>query len=522
MKVYKKIFIIFLLLNACFVFSQKKSGKIEIEDADEHFKHKNYLMAIPIYKKFLKTDPDKKIILYKLGQCYLNTKINTKETINYFAEYSKDPKCEVDVWKYLGLAYLKDGKIDLAEKSFNKYIELKPKRKDEVSKYLENCANARALMANPVNVSYTNLGKEINSEDPDYYPFVNEDETFLVFTSRRKENIGGKKVEIDGYRSSDVYTSKVENAKWTKAINAGRFINTAYDEQAVGLKSDGLEMILYIDHIDKYGDLYISNKKDLNADFSKAKLFDPVVNQKIETSGCLSEDGRLFIFARRDKVESQSDLFMCRKLPNGNWSLAQKLSDVINTPYNEDFPYLGKDGVTLYFSSEGHNSMGGYDLFKTTWNPEENTFTKPENLGFPINGTDDDRSICVTPDNRVGYISTFRPDGFGDLDIYRIKFNDNEQITKIYTGKVFLGDTSSKYSPKGLVRIVAKNKINQSEYEFYPNSKTGKFVMALPAGAYKIVAAADGYESIKEEFVISDIGKVDIEKNKNYVLKKSQ
>ena len=212
---------------------------------------------------------------------------------------------------------------------------------------------------------------------------------------------------------------------------------------------------------------------------------------------------------------------MCRKLPNGKWSLAQKLPESVNTPYNEDFPYLSNDGTTLYFSSEGHNSMGGYDLFKTTWNIETNTYSKPENLGYPINSTDDDRSICVTPDNRVAYISAFRPNGFGDLDIYRIRLDENEQISKIITGKVFLGDTLSEGKNKmPSIKMLVTNKANNEEYTFVPNSKTGKFVISLPAGSYIVSINAVGFQQFKDELIISDIGKIDMEKNKNFVLKK--
>ena len=517
----KHSYILVFVFVSSLCFSQSKV-KNTIDDAEEHFNHKNYLMAMPIYLAEFKKDPDIKKLRYKIGVCFLNTKVNRQEAIKYLEQYvKKDSKAEEEAWIDLGRAYMLNNKINEAITAFQKFIELKPKRENEVARLIEQCKNAQKLISNPVNVTFQNLGKEINGEDPDYYPFVDAKETFLSFTSRRKDNIGGKKLEIDGYRSSDVYYSKVENGKWTKTTNAGRFINGALDEQVVGLKSDGLEMYVYLDHIEKFGDLYITQRKDLGTEFPKPKICDPLINEKVETSGCLSEDGNIMIFARRDKVDTKSDLFMCRKLPNGKWSLAQKLPESVNTSYNEDFPYLSNDGTTLYFSSEGHNSMGGYDLFKTTWNMEANTYSKPENLGYPINSTDDDRSICVTPDNRVAYISAFRPNGFGDLDIYRIRLDENEQISKIITGKVFLGDSLSEIKNKiASVKMTIFNKANNEEYIFVPNSKTGKFVISLPAGTYIVSINAVGYQLYKDELIISDIGKIDLEKNKNFVLKK--
>jgi len=513
--IYSFIFIV----SVTSVFSQAKGKKPEIEDADEHFKHGNYVMALPIYRELFKRDKTNKKIEYKMAICYLHTNYNRTEAIKNLEDVVKDEKCEDDAWFFLGRAYHLANKIDEAIKAFEKYKQIHPKKTKEVDRQIQMCQNAKQFMAFPSNVTFANLGKDINSEDPDYYPFVSADETFLVFTSRRKENIGGKKVEVDGYHPSDVYFSRVENGKWIKAINPGNAINSALDEQTVWLKPDASEMMTYIDHIDKFGDLYINTKRSTTGDFLKGKLLPEAINKKIETSGCYGPDGNVIVFARRENVESKSDIYMCRKLPNGQWGMPFKLPDQINTEYNEDFPFLSGDGVTLYFSSEGHNSMGGYDLFKCVLNPEDNSWSAPENLGYPINSTDNDRSISLTPDNRVGYISAFRPGGQGDLDIYRIRFNDHEQVTRIITGHIYLGDSLAKPNTT-FAQIIATNKANNEEYNFVAHSKSGKYVIALPAGTYDLLVESEGYATLKETLSISDIGTLEMQKNKNYLLKK--
>ena len=163
--------------------------------------------------------------------------------------------------------------------------------------------------------------------------------------------------------------------------------------------------------------------------------------------------------------------------------------------------------------------MGGYDLFKSVWNPEENTWTKAENLGYPLNTTDDDRSISLTPDNRVGYISALRPGGLGDLDLYRVKFNDVDQKLTLYLGNVLLGD--SAVQPKEfIVNILAINETTQEELSFVPNPSNGKLVMALPAGTYDVTISADGYAEHKDKITVSDLGLPIAEEKKNYHLKK--
>ncbi|MGZ3884161.1 MAG: tetratricopeptide repeat protein [Bacteroidia bacterium] len=506
-----------MLLFSLAVIAQPKKGRFEVEDADEHFKHNNFMMALPMYRELFKSEPENKKIQYRLAVCYINTNFNRTEAIKHLEDLVQEDDVDENAWFDLGRAYHLAYRLDDAIKAFEKYKAANPKKAALVDRQIQMCNNAKQFMETPVNVSFTNLGKEINSDEPDYYPFVSADETFMAFTSRRKENIGGKKVEVDGYHPSDIYFSKLENGKWAKAMNPGNIMNTNLDEQTVGLKADATEMVIYLDHIDKFGDLYLCSKKN-GGDFQKPKILPPEINAKIETSGSFGPEGNLIVFARRENVDSKSDIYMCRKLPTNKWSEAYKLPPQINTAYNEDFPFLSTDGVTLYFSSEGHNSMGGYDLFKSTWNPEDNTWSEAENLGYPINSTDNDRSISLTPDNRAGYISAFRNGGFGDLDIYRIRFNDHAQITRIITGKISLGDTISKPATTQ-AQIVVKNKNSGEEYLFVPNTKTGKYVIALGAGTYQLSVQSEGYIKFDEPLVISDLGTVEMEKNKNYLLK---
>lgn len=516
---FRVAFIVFVFVTSFLQsFAQPKGKTPEVEEGDEHFKHGNYIMALPIYRDIFKVDPKNKKVEYKLALCYLNTNFNRTEAVKLLEDITKDPKIEEDAWYNLGHAYHLAGKMDDAVSAFEKYKKLVPKKAPETDRQIAMCKNAKQFMLMPVNVAFVNLGKDLNSEDPDYYPFVNADETFMAFTSRRKENIGGKHVEVDGYHPSDIYYSKLEKGKWGKAINPGNVMNSALDEQVVWMKPDGLEMMVYLDHIDKFGDLYLSTKKP-GGEFIKPKLLPEQVNAKVETSGCYGPEGNIIVFARRESVGDKSDIYTIRKLPTGVWGQPYKLPPQVNTQYNEDFPFLANDGVTLYFSSEGHNSMGGYDLFKSVLNPEDNTWSEAENLGYPINSFGDDRSISLTPDMRAGYISAFRPGGFGDLDIYRIRFNENEQIVRIMTGRVCLGDTANR--PASTIAVItALNKSSNEEFMFVPHPKTGKYVLALGAGVYHISIRVDGYSVLEEDLTLSDIGKVEMEKNKNYILKK--
>lgn len=510
----------FFFITSCFLvsisFAQPGKTKYEIADADEHYNHHNFLMALPIYKELLKADKNNASIQYKIAECYLNTNINKSEAIKYLEFCAKEPKAESNVWLRLGEAYRLSNKIDDAIKAFEKFRDLEPKKRKIADRQLEICNNAKKLMLTPVNVSFTNLGKDINSEFADYYPWITQDESFLAFTTRRKGQTASR-VEVDGYYASDIYTSRLEGGKWIKAENPGPKINSSLDEQVVGLKADGSEMLVYIDHIDKYGDIYTSGKK--NGLWVKYVPFPEHINKEIEHSASISADGNTLFFVRGENREAQTDIYICRKLPNGKWSEPLKMGPEINTEYHEDFPYLSTDGITLYFSSEGHNTIGGFDLFKSVWNQEENTWSKAENLGFPVNTTDNDRSISLTPDNRAGYISALRPGGQGDLDIYRIKFNDMDQKLTLYLGNMLLGDSLNQ--PKEYIaNILAVNVVTNEEFSFTPNPTNGRFVMALPAGTYNITVTADGFSDHKDKLTVSDLGLPISEEKKNYKLAK--
>jgi len=511
-----KLLYIFIFISCCGLLFSQAPKRIDIDLADEYFLQNNFLLALPIFKELLKSNQEDIEIHSKIADCYLNTNTNKGEAVKYLEFCSKAPNAKSEIWFRLGIAYRLANKIDDAIQSFQKYIELEPKKKSRGEKEIEICNHAKALMHNPVNVSFTNLGKDINSEFADYYPIVSQDESFMAFTSRRKGQTAGK-LETDGYYDSDIYFSKLENGKWSKATSIGPKINSSLDEQVVGMKPDGSEILIYIDHIEKYGDIYSCPKK--NGLFGKYLPLPELINYKTEHSACISADGNTLFFTRAENIDTQTDIYICRKLPNGNWSEPLKMGEQINSIYNEDFPFLSADGVTLYFSSQGHNTMGGYDLFKSVWNQEENTWTKAENLGYPINSTDDDRSISITPDNRVGYLSAYRPGGQGDLDIYRIRFDDNEQKLTLFIGNIQLGDSLDKPS-EYIANILAVNTQSNEEFSFAPNPQNGKFVMSLPAGTYDIVISSEGYKDLKDKLIVSDLGALISEEKKNYKLVK--
>ncbi|CAN5375257.1 hypothetical protein BH09BAC5_BH09BAC5_25080 [soil metagenome] len=493
----------FILLNSICLSAQTPNGVPDADLAAEHFSHGNYTMALPIYLALLKRDGTNYEYNFRTGICYLQTNGHKQEAIKYLEICTKSPKVENDAWLYLGKAYHYGLKFDDAIKAFETY-KLKAKEKDklEADHYIEQCKNGKILVANPSDVTFFDLPKEVNSEFPDYYPFVTQDESMLVYTSRRKGNVGAMKPEMDGYYASDIWVSKSLNGVWQKSKGAGPLVNGQYDEQCTGLSADGKVMTVYVDNITDLGDIYSTTYKN---SFAKIEKFGAPINDGFETAGALAPDGNSIFFAsKRDGGQGGTDIYMCRKLPNMKWGLPINLT-ILNTQYNEDFPFMSPDGKTLYFCSEGHNSMGGFDLFYSVWDQENNTWSTPKNVGYPVNSPENDFTISFTENNRVAYISSDRDGGTGDLDIWRVVFNEVQSNTfTMVTGDILGVD--STFTKADLFIQVTNSATNEDYGSYRPSPTTGKYVMALPPGKYIMTVEAPGYKTYVETVLVFDIG----------------
>lgn len=500
------------------MYAQKPTAKfLDPREANEHFEHHNYLAALRAYKELLKRDPDDLDYNYKAALCYLNTNLDKTQAIQYLEKITKIGKSDNEAWFYLGNAYQFANRFDDAIKSYLTFKE-KASKKDALraDRAVETCYNGKQFVKFPLNVTFENLGKDVNSEFADYYPFATQNESFMVFTSRRK---GGKSsaLEMDGLYPSDIYLTTVNEGNWIKVSNISGPVNTPFDEQTVGLSPDGSSMTVYIDHIDSLGNIYISNYK--NGKFQKLLKLTSNVNSGYETSGSVTDDGQIIFFAsERSGGLGGTDLYMAKKLPTGQWAIPQSLGKTINTPYNEDFPHFSEDGKTLYFTSQGHSSMGGYDIFKSVYNEENNTWTEPKNLGYPINTTYDNYTISFTEKERSAYISIAREGGMGDLDIWRLRFNDSDQRYTLVSGNVNSSDTLAKKIDD---LITATNLSTKEEFHFTPIPTSGKYVMALAPGKYNIAITAKGFATLTETITILDKGSFQPEIKKDFMLNKN-
>jgi len=491
------------ILGFLFIDKNTQAQSFEKPSADELFDQKNYIEALVEFKKLEKEFPEDADLKHRMGVCYLKI-YNDKSLAIPYLEYSyKNEKYKNELLLELANAYQFAYRLDDAIKFYNKYREkAATKIIPQIDHYIETCENAKALMKKPVNVSFENVGKEINTKYADYYPFVTKDEETLFFTSRRDQNTG-KLRSYNGYYTSDVYTSKVEKGGWTRAKNMGALINTMEDEECVGISPDGKNLIVYVDNVEFPGDLFHAEMLK-SKQFSKTTPFnEPVNSDQLDAEACYGSDNNtLFFVSARKGGLGEEDIYMTNRLPNGEWGIPKNLGTTINTPYREAFPVVSEDGKTLFFSSQGHTSMGGYDIFRSRWDENAKAWSKPVNVGYPLNTTDDDMMFSIAKNGRDGYISAWRKEGLGDLDIYKITFNDVDKPLTAISGMVILSDTTKQEIDAfvSITNLKTKEEVDSKNV----NKKTGKYIFIVEPGKYQIQITTSGNKTIKEDLIVYD------------------
>ncbi|MGZ6488814.1 MAG: hypothetical protein ACXVDU_02405 [Bacteroidia bacterium] len=477
--------------------------ELDFMKANEYYDMGNYVQALDGYLRVEKIFPKETELKHRIGVCYLSIHDDKTKALPYLLEVYKAGQYKDELLLELALANQYAYNFDKAIQFYTQYREKCPQRKwPLIDHYIETCENGKELIKKPINVTFENLGKEVNSKSPDYYPFVSKDEGALYFTSRREDCVGSRRSAL-GYYSSDVYVSKVEKGEWQKAKNIGIPINTTDDEEIVGLSQDGKKMILYVDRKDRPSDLMQTDIQK-NKNFGRPVAFNPPINTDgVELEGCYTNDGNTFYFtAVRKGGLGDADIYVTNKLPNEEWGIPQNLGPNVNTIYKEGFPVVSEDKQYLYFASQGHTNMGGFDIFKSKWNETKKEWGVAENIGYPVNTTDDDMMYSLAGQGRDGYLSAWRKEGYGDLDIYKVTFLGVEERLTALVGNIRSADTTTKALEATATIFDSKTgkEIDTKEV----NKKTGRYIFIVEPGKYLIEIKAKGFKSAKEEITVYD------------------
>ncbi len=508
----KKKLHLYLIFLVCFIKTTSFVAQINSREdkklffkADNAFDSGNYFEALKMYKSLYAIDSTNDELNYKLGVCYFQLKKYRYESKRHFEKTSSLSFPETNY--YLGLLNHLSTNFPAAINYFHEYIKHSRDNNEhsakEIEYLVEKCHVAALLVANPdKTIKIENLGATINTEYAEYAPLIPAEENFIVFTSRRK-NLIYQNTDVMGDYFEDMYVSQKNGKDWLQPLMLDTSVNKTYHDAGTGLSADGEKLLSYHTSPDLIrGHIYESKLQD--GKWTLPLFLQANVNSEeyIETSACYSPDGEMIFFSsNRPGGYGGKDLYAVKKAPNGNWAMPFNLGSTINTKYNEDAPFVHPSDNVLFFSSEGHKNMGGYDIFKSTYD-EHGKFTSPENLNYPINGVDDDIFFVLSTDASTGYFSTMRPGGFGSYDIYSVFFPDNNIPLNVYN--IHVKDEEGNIIKNVEIRLTDRSK-KEIFGEYNSNKETGKIiVISKPEKLFRITIESNGYEPLILNSVLLD------------------
>ena len=426
--------------------AQKLEGISDLGTYEKNFKKGDVLydnaQILPALNYFLfayNYDSTNANINFKIGSLYLQHPTKKHLAENYLekavlniAEKYKDydasekraPQCAIlDLGKAYHLNY-KFSKAKEYYEKFEKLIDPKDSIEIKILKELElQTEYAIKYVSNPSKIKSTNLGIDVNSEYPDFSPVISADENSIIFTHRGPmfKNDG---ISIDDgyYFENVVISNKLDGSfpgKWTKPELLTKINSPETHEASVGISADGQILIVYRDD-NNDGNLYYTTWNGKS--WGELIKFDSDINTKYwEPSACISPDGNsLYFVSDRPGGYGGRDIYRSKKLPNGKWSLATNMGPKINSAFDEESPFITADNSYLYFSTQGHNSMGGFDIVYSRIY-EDGITDSIVNLGYPINTPDDDLYFAVSADARRAYYASAHEGGMGEKDIYIVE-----------------------------------------------------------------------------------------------------
>ncbi|WP_071397187.1 OmpA family protein [Flammeovirga pacifica] len=411
------------------VFSQKvkhtSDFKKAIRYAKDYMKYDEFHHAEEVLKHVAEEGKSNEEWNYLMGYVYIHSPILNKSHALPYLERVSDFITYPELQRLKAISLQYNHQFKDAYDYYDNYLSTINTRDKKLIKEIEllkkQCLTSIDLMNDSLEMIIMNLGPEINSQYQDFAPVLSADEKTLIFTSRRPDSKGGDIDPIDGLYYEDVYIAHNDDeGEWQKANNIGNVVNTKGHDAAVGLSPSGNSLFLYRNTGSHSGDLFLSqwNGKDWSKPMELSKN---VNSDNWETHATLTADGKsLYFTSNRTGKDTQGgkDIYVIHKEEDDTWGAPQNLGPVINTEYDEESPFIHPNGKILYFSSKGHNGMGGYDIYFSEWDENNTSWSTPQNIGYPINTAGDDIFYSISSDGQRGYFSSIREDSYGGQDIY--------------------------------------------------------------------------------------------------------
>lgn len=484
----------FCLSVGSVVFGQEVDGE-KWNEAQYLFYEGNYAEAAELYEELLEESPENPGLLLETGICYYRMGTDRQATIDYFQkalDNAPEDEAVPELYFYLGKAHHINYDFDAAIHWFEEFkasIAKNDPLHEDADLFIQMAENGKRMVMDKKEWRITNLGEKVNSEYADFRPVLTLDEKVMFFTSRRlwpdEENRAFVN-QSNGEYFEDVYYSLNVDGEWQDPVISD-ISSAKRNEASVSITVDGQQLIIYKDDEEGNGDLFTADVG--NDDLKKPVILpEQISDDKYwESHGCFSPDGKTLYFASdRKGGYGGVDLYKVEMDDKGKWGKPQNLGPEINTPLDEEAPFMAVDGVTLYFSSNGEMSMGGFDIFYTQMK-EDGSWGEKVNMGYPLNTTDDDVFFVLGADGKTGYYASSKQlrkddrgilESFGGMDLLKIEFDESYLESAVFLSGVVL-DADSVPIKEG-VEIMITAASNPEDATFAaPRSLDGGYITLL-------------------------------------------
>jgi hypothetical protein len=472
------------------IFAQKNGENNErvlketYNNAEIALQEGKFEKALLLYKRLLENDAKNPLLNFLVGYCYQNTDFGLELSLEYLKNAVDNPpktpedKAPQETNYYLGKAYHATYHFDEAIKVLTELRTKVPKNEidflSRIDKLLLYSQNGLMISQTQAVLKIENL-IELNSKYSDKNPILDNQTNTIVFSSRRENSLFKAKFE-DGQFDDNVFISSKKDETWSDPVTANPPINSPEHESICWISEDGNKII--IQKIDKIGSsLYMATRGQNNTWNTPEKINSPVNIGTSTTFGSLSPDGKkLYFVSDRKGGYGGTDIYVCENMGNNIWGPAKNLGPKINTPFNEESPIMQHQGV-LFFCSEGHTSIGGFDVFVSFVN-DAGMWQNPVNMGIPVNSVGNDFFFCPHFNGQAAYISSDREGTKGKSDIYEIDYLDSTMNTSSFVaGTIVCPPETDAF--KDIEIKITSEKDGKKLQPIKPN-KSGVFCISLP------------------------------------------
>lgn len=495
-------------------FFGSAANRAKLVAAKHEFNQSNMRGALTLYREILESEPNNGSALYWTARCHYALKRYDLAKKYLDLAVDIDPDVQTNINYFYGMIHHRLAELDAAIERFTMFLQLS-KGKDafeveEAERFIAQCRYAKKMMKRPVDVTIENMGPVVNTRFDEYAPAVTADGKLLLFTSRRSDATGGGIDEGGDYKFfEDIYFSEwsQERAEWLEARGVEGEVNTPDYDAVLSVAPDGSSMYIYRNTAKSAGNIFVSRYNAAEKSwYAPEQMPRPISSSYFESSCSITADGSAFYFiSERPEGLGQGDIYVARRQGNG-WAKPENLGKLINTELDEKFVFIHPNGRTLYFASDGHQTLGSYDIFRSEF--VNGQWSVPINLGYPINTVNEESTFSLTGDNKLMYIAAEYADALGERDIYTVDvsryplLSAADDLSSYATviieaidasGKPVRGATLEVYYANDLERKVV---VGQSD-------KAGRWKVNLPVGDSYRIGGIDGKRTASCELNIA-------------------